>query len=1044
MKKITNWRSATVADFEADGLLDEATKLHVLSYQLDGKGVNSFHGAEEADRIKAFFRYHLEKKIPIVMHSGISYDIPLAEKLLDIDLSEIMLIDSLALSWYLNTNRPKHGLDSFHEDYGIEKPKIDDWENLSYEEYRHRCQEDVKINKALWEDLKARLIDMYTFAQAEINAGHVGGTRMFDGEEIYLDQFVGSTVDEAIDRILTFLMFKMDCARLQEKTRWDVDVELLESSIEELTEEGAKAKAELESVMPMVPKYSERKKPAKPFKKNGDLSASGEAWEEVKKLIETKAVDEHGNPMVKPSTKEGAVKVLTGYEPPNGNSPDQIKAFLFSKGWVPQSFKYEKDEEAFNKWIASKPREGASHQAWDAWKAARPEERAIPQITVAGDEGKELCPSLEELAEEVPEIRVYAKYCVLKHRLGVLNGFKRDMKNGKLQARIAGLTNTLRMQHAEIVNLAGVDKAYGKIVRGVLVAGKGKVCLGSDLSSLEDRVKHHLMLPHDPEYVATMQEDDFDPHILMALTAKMITQEEYDEFKKGNKTANAKAARKKGKTCLPVDNTEVLTSRGWLRGADVVVGDSVMSLNAVTNTLEWCKVTDTVLFKEQSTVVMKNHNWELESTPDHKWVVDRTTGRGSTRRVVREWVATEKLNKAMNIVTTAPYVGGSSHVTVAQARVVGWVLADGSLSVSPLTHKTSQGLSGNKQAVRMTIAQAKFYEDVKEDIKAVGLDYSEYRNSSNVPVFQFKSESARNFLKGVGLPLEGKHEIDYSLWVSGLSKEALAGFYDAFWKADGNTASPEKRYSTSIVYQNSGNIADAVHLASVLMGKNTFKRFNKEGYGVVRSQARSSVTMQKVTKAEGRVVDVFCLTTENTSFLIRQNGFITITGNCNYASVYNAGAAKIAQAAGVPLKEGEALHEAYWKLNWAVKAIAEEQVVIKDSRGNKWLVNPVNGFCYALRKESDRFSTLAQGTGAFFFDMWLDNCLNMMHERYGAKTLTGQFHDEHIFTIRDKEKFVEEFKGIIQLAIEKVNEDFKLRRKLGCETQVGYRYSDIH
>ena len=713
MKKITNWRSATVADFEADGLLDEATKLHVLSYQLDGKGVNSFHGTEEADRIKAFFRYHLEKKIPIVMHSGISYDIPLAEKLLDIDLSEIMLIDSLALSWYLNTNRPKHGLDSFHEDYGIEKPKIDDWENLSYEEYRHRCQEDVKINKALWEDLKARLIDMYTFAQAEINAGHVGGTRMFDGEEIYLDQFVGSTVDEAIDRILTFLMFKMDCARLQEKTRWDVDVELLESSIEELTEEGAKAKAELESVMPMVPKYSERKKPAKPFLKNGDLSASGKAWEEVKKLIESKAVDEHGNPMVKPSAKEGAVKVLTGYEPPNGNSPEQIKAFLYSKGWVPQSFKYEKDEEAFNKWIASKPREGATHQAWKAWKAARPEERAIPQITVAGDEGKELCPSLEELAEEVPEIRVYAKYCVLKHRLGVLNGFKRDMKNGKLQARIAGLTNTLRMQHAEIVNLAGVDKAYGKIVRGVLVAGKGKVCLGSDLSSLEDRVKHGFMLPHDPEYVATMQEDDFDPHILMALTAKMITQEEYEEFKKGNKTANAKAARKKGKTT-------------------------------------------------------------------------------------------------------------------------------------------------------------------------------------------------------------------------------------------------------------------------------------------------------------------------------------------NYASVYNAGAAKIAQAAGVPLKEGEALHEAYWKLNWAVKAIAEEQVVIKDSRGNKWLVNPVNGFCYALRKESDRFSTLAQGTGAFFFDMWLDNCLNMMHERYGAKTLTGQFHDEHIFTIRDKEKFVEEFKEIIQLSIEKVNDDFKLRRKLGCETQVGYRYSEIH
>lgn len=714
MKEITNWKNATVADFEADGLLDTVTKIHVMSYNLAGSdSINSFHGTKQIDRIKAYFKYHIEKKIPIVMHNGISYDVPMVEKLLGIDLSGLMVIDTLALSWYLNTNRQKHGLDSFHSDYGIEKPKIDDWESLSYEEYKHRCEEDVKINKALWEDLKKRLIDLYTTAQAEIDSGRVGGKRMSDDEVIYLDQFVGCSVDSAIDRILTFLMFKMDCARLQEKTGWQVDLELLERSLVELTEEAVKSKAELESVMPRVPKYSDRKKPAKPYKKNGELSASGEAWEEIKILASTSAVDEFGNPMVKQSDKEGVIKLLTGYEEPNGNSPEQIKAFLFSKGWVPQSFKYEKDEVAFNEWILSKPPEGSNRKMWKAWKEGRPAERAIPQITVPGEEGKELCPSLQELAEEVPEIRVYAKYCVLKHRLGVLNGFKRDMKDGKLQARINGFTNTLRVQHAEVVNLPGVDKPYGKIVRGVLVAGSGKVSVGSDLSSLEDRVKHHFMLPYDPEYVKTMQEDDFDPHILMALTAGMITQDEFDRFKAGDKTANAKAARKKGKTT-------------------------------------------------------------------------------------------------------------------------------------------------------------------------------------------------------------------------------------------------------------------------------------------------------------------------------------------NYASVYNAGAAKIAQAAGVPLHEGEVLHSAYWELNWSVKAIAEDQVVIKDSRGGSWLVNPVNGFCYALRKESDRFSTLAQGTGSFFFDMWVDAILDKMYESYKRKTLTASFHDENILVIKDTPKFREEFASIISSSIEDVNKKYKLRRQLGCETQFGNRYSEIH
>lgn len=164
----------------------------------------------------------------------------------------------------------------------------------------------------------------------------------------------------------------------------------------------------------------------------------------------------------------------------------------------------------------------------------------------------------------------------------------------------------------------------------------------------------------------------------------------------------------------------------------------------------------------------------------------------------------------------------------------------------------------------------------------------------------------------------------------------------------------------------------------------------------------------------------------------------------NYASVYNAGAAKIAQAAGVSLAQGKKLHEGYWKLNWSVKAIAEDQCVIRDSRGHKWLVNPINGFCYALRKESDRFSTLAQGTGSYFFDMWVDNILTETEKRYGKKTLTGSFHDECILCVKDSDKFKAEFTKIIKEAVEKVNETYKLRRLLGCETQSGKRYSEIH
>lgn len=401
-----------------------------------------------------------------------------------------------------------------------------------YEEMKHRVSEDVKINQALWKDLKCRLIEIYTTAKFEIDAGSVGGKRISDHEVLAVDALVGLSVEEHINRLLTFLMFKMDCARLQEKTMWEVDVELLLETEQKLEVICNAAKDELESVMPKVPQYTKKEPPKKPYKKDGSLSAIGIKWKELMEIYEAKDVDEEGTLKVETTDVKGIFKVLSGYEEPSASSPVQVKNFLYSKGWVPVSFKYEKDEDKFNAWIARKPAEGSHHSKWTDWKDSRPEERAIPQITVGGEEGKELCESVLELAEEVPEIKKYAEYNVAKHRLGVIKGFVRDLKDGKwLQARIGGFTNTLRVQHRELVNLAGIDKPYGKEIRGVLVAGEGKCLLGSDMSSLEDRCKHHLMLPYDPEYVATMQEEDFDPHLLGAQVAGMITEEEVEFYK---------------------------------------------------------------------------------------------------------------------------------------------------------------------------------------------------------------------------------------------------------------------------------------------------------------------------------------------------------------------------------------------------------------------------------------------------------------------------------------------------------------------------------
>lgn len=442
-----------IFDLEADGLLEEATKLHVMAYT-DGNRVRHTHDYEE---MRSLFR----NARVLIGHNITRYDIPLVERLLGIKI-EAQIIDTLALSWYLNHTRVIHGLESYGEEFGVPKPEIDNWQNLTPEEYSHRCKEDVKINRLLWNQLKNKLLRLY-------------------GDK------------DSADRFLRYLQFKMDCAAEQERSGWKLDVDLAQKSYDELLEQETEKLEELKLHMPHVPVYVKKTKPKKPYKKDGTYSSVGANWFRLLK--------EHNLP----KDYDGEVKVQVGEKEPNPGSHAQIKDWLFSMGWEPQTFDYKRDKDTF-------------------------EERAIPQVRVDTGEGKELCPSVLELAEKEPAIRVLEGLSIIQHRITIFNGFLKNHKNGWLKAEINGLANTLRFKHKVIVNLPGVSKAWGKEVRGCLIAPEGQILCGSDMSSLEDTTKRHYMYDYDPEYVEEMSRPGFDPHLDLAKFAGVVSQEEIDAY----------------------------------------------------------------------------------------------------------------------------------------------------------------------------------------------------------------------------------------------------------------------------------------------------------------------------------------------------------------------------------------------------------------------------------------------------------------------------------------------------------------------------------
>lgn len=290
-----------IFDIEADGLLEDndptkvATKIHCLCYyNLDTKenGILTNY-----DNIKRFLS---KDDLTLIGHNIIRYDIPMLEKFIGISLEKVRQIDTLGLSWYLYPSRLKHGLEEWGDDLGVIKPKIVDWNNLTVEEYIHRCEEDVKIN-----------------------------TKLFDLQINYLSRIYGEI---SPTRIINYITFKLKCAREQEEVKWKLNVEKCQTNLTLLLKEAEIRTKKLVIVMPKVIKYRVIERPKKFINKDGEVSAIGKKW--LRHLEELSLPEYH----------VGTIRLPVSIEEPKA-AHAQLKKWFFDLGWEPETFKYEKEKD---------------------------------------------------------------------------------------------------------------------------------------------------------------------------------------------------------------------------------------------------------------------------------------------------------------------------------------------------------------------------------------------------------------------------------------------------------------------------------------------------------------------------------------------------------------------------------------------------------------------------------------------------------------------------------------------------------------------------
>ena len=299
-------------------------------------------------------------------------------------------------------------------------------------------------------------------------------------------------------RFIRYLSFKFDCLREQEESPLHIDVKKAQRHYSELEKIKAEKIVALAKVMPKRPIEKYKNKPKVMHTKDGNLSKLGEAWYQ---LLKEQCL---------PSTTEGCVTVIEGWEDGNPNSPSQVKEWLYSLGWKPCTYKYDRNK-------------------------VTGEEKKIEQVRYSSpsDPRKgQLTDSVLKLKDKEKGIEELEGLTVATHRMSIFKALLESADpGGRVVASAGGFTNTLRLKHrSPIVNLPKVGSPWGEEIRGCIIAPEGMTVCGADVVSLEDMTKRHYMKPLDPTYVEEMDVEGFDPHVKLLVVAGKITPEDYDFF----------------------------------------------------------------------------------------------------------------------------------------------------------------------------------------------------------------------------------------------------------------------------------------------------------------------------------------------------------------------------------------------------------------------------------------------------------------------------------------------------------------------------------
>jgi hypothetical protein len=428
-----------VLDIETDKV--DATVIRLVGvFHMTSKGVPKSYTVETPkDLLNLLDRLNPDM---IIGHNILPFDCKVLLELWGVDLSVYHVIDTLIMSKLADFNRPSHSLESYGKELGFPKGEISCYATAPIGELTEYLETDLKLT---WRVYQLLLHDLEGTARCI--------AREMEVSEIMCRQRVaGITFDvPASVKLLGLLDNHMDALR-----------SVVNPSLGEVP----------------IPASRVKLPPVKQFKKDGSPSAL--AIKYFPDLSYNKALRKYMFVNPKSGSKTCLPHHLPIYttEPLTLDMTSALKTWLIGKGWKPTLWNTKRitDSEGKVEYVRTSPK--------------------------LYNKSKEPCPNLSRcgflFAKEVAEfLTVRSRRNVVKSQSGTggwLNN-NRLVTEGKLTADADTMgANTGRFTHKIVANVPRVTSLYGKEMRSLFKASKGKVMVGWDASALEACMEGHYCM----------------------------------------------------------------------------------------------------------------------------------------------------------------------------------------------------------------------------------------------------------------------------------------------------------------------------------------------------------------------------------------------------------------------------------------------------------------------------------------------------------------------------------------------------------------------